>query len=109
MLAGVVLWAVVATCALLAYWIGFEFLYVGLLCGTGKYSLGWFDPPAGPTLTAVRENSALLTALAFTWGEVFAGLLGAVFGGAAVAVARGVARRFRFACTRSERMPTNSH
>lgn len=97
MLAGVVLWTVAVTCILAAYWIGFEFLYAGFLCGTGKYSLGWFDPPTGQAVEAVRDSTILLTAIAFTWGEVFAGLLGAVFGGTAVAVVRTAVGRFRSA------------
>lgn len=109
MLAGVVLWTAAATALLLAYWVGFEFLWVGLVCGTGKYGLGWFDPPAGPALAAVRDSSTLLTAVAFTWGEVFAGVLGAAFGGAAVAVVRGVAGRFRGARCRAKPLPVGSH
>src|SRR5262249_29219350 len=83
MLVGVVLWTVLATCVLVVYWVGYEFLYLGLLCSKGKFGLGWFTPPSQATQDATREWSTLLTVFAFTFGEVVAGALGAVFGGAA--------------------------
>lgn len=82
-LAGVVLWTVAATCLLVAYYVGFEFLFLGLMCGTGKAGFGLCAPPSQSMQDAIREWVMPLTVFAFTFGEVIAALLGAVFGAAA--------------------------
>lgn len=84
-LAGAVLWTIVATCLLVAYWVGYEALYLGLLCGPGKWSLNWFTRPSAETQDAVLNRMILLTAFAFTFGVAIAAVLGAVFGAAAAA------------------------
>jgi hypothetical protein len=82
-LAGIAVWTVVAVCLLLVYWVGYELLYLGLLCGSGKLGLGWFVPPSQSAQKDTREWALFLTALAFTFGEILAGVLGAFFGGVA--------------------------
>jgi hypothetical protein len=82
MVAGIVLWTVLATCLLLVYWIGYVFLFLGFLCGPGKWSLNWFTPPSASVQEATSHWAMLLTALAFTFGEVLAGAAGAFLGGA---------------------------
>jgi hypothetical protein len=81
----VVLWTALAAIALIVYWVGFVFLWCGVVYGQpgGKgFGLGWCDPPAGPDLGTV----IVLTAIAFTWGEILAGVLGATVG---IAIAAG--------------------
>lgn len=99
--AGAVLWTVAATCLLVAYYLGYEVLFLGLLCGTGKCGLGWFTPPAPDTQDAVRGWALPLTAFAFTFGVAIAAALGAVFGAAAgAALARLIALPRRLAARR---------
>jgi hypothetical protein len=92
--AGAVLWAVAATCLLVAYYLGYEALYLGLLCGTGKWGLGWFAPPARETQDAVRGWVLPLTAFAFTFGVGCAAAAGATLA-RLVAILRRIATRKR--------------
>jgi len=75
---GIVLWGLAATALLLVYWIGFQVLYLGVLCGEGKLGLGWLTPPAAATQETISNSILFFTAFAFTWGLVLAGLIGAV-------------------------------
>ncbi|HEX4611343.1 MAG TPA: hypothetical protein VH092_24330 [Urbifossiella sp.] len=70
--------------ALIVYWVGFVLLYCGVVCGRpgGRgFGLGWCDPPGN--LDAIAGTVLLCTAVAFTWGEILAALLGAAAGSAA--------------------------
>ena len=92
--AGVIVWTMLAVVALIIYWVGFVFLYCGVVCGRpgGKgFGLGWCDPPEN--LDQVMGAALVYTAISFTWGEIIAGLLGAVIG---VATAFGLIRLFSF-------------
>jgi len=89
---GVIVWTAVAVVALLIYWVGFVFIYCGIVCGQpgGRgLGLGLCDPP--DNLAEISGVVIICTAVAFTWGEVFAGLLGAAVG---VATALGLIRLF---------------
>jgi hypothetical protein len=86
MVAGIVGWTVLATVLLVVYWVGYEFLFLGFLCGTGKFGLGLFTPPSSSVQEAIRSWVLPLIAIAFTFGEIVAGLVGAVAGGTLGAV-----------------------
>jgi hypothetical protein len=75
---GIVFWALLATALLLVYWIGFQVLYLGVVCGEGKLGLGWLTPPAAATQETITNSVLFFTAFAFTWGLALAGLIGAV-------------------------------
>jgi hypothetical protein len=75
---GIVLWGLAATALLLVYWVGFQVLYLGVLCGEGKLGLGWLTPPAAATQESIIHAVLFFTAFAFTWGFAIAGLIGAV-------------------------------
>lgn len=77
---GVVLWTALAMCLLLLYWVGYEFVFLGVLCGGGKFGLRLFDPPAAAVEQTSRECALYFTVFAFTWGEVMAAVLGAALG-----------------------------
>jgi hypothetical protein len=69
--AGVVVWTALAVVALLVYWVGFVFLYCGVVCGRpgGRgFGLGWCDPPEN--LAEITGAALVCTAIAFTWGEI---------------------------------------
>lgn len=90
--AGVVVWTGLAVAALIVYWVGFVFLYCGVVCGRpgGKgFGLGWCDPPEN--LGAINDTVVVGTAIAFTWGEILVALLGAAIG---MAAALGLIRLF---------------
>ena len=83
MLAGVTLWTIFAIVLLLLYWVGYVFLFLGVVCGRpgGRgFGLGLMDAPEDGQVS--MEYVTLLTAFAFTWGEILAGLIGAMCGGA---------------------------
>jgi hypothetical protein len=89
MFVGFVLWTALAICALVVYWIGYAAFYLGIVCGQGKFGLGWCLPPDPEVQQSTREYAMFFTVFAFTWGEILAIAVGAFFGGAAgVAILR---------------------
>jgi hypothetical protein len=105
MVAAVVLWTLLATALLVVYWVGYEFLFLGFLCGTGKFGLGLFTPPSSSVQEAIRSWVLPLTAIAFTWGVVAAGLVGAVAGGTLGAVGMRLWSFFRRRKTEQSPLP----
>ncbi len=82
LLVGVAVWTVLVCFLLFVYWIGYVVLFLGVVCGRpgGKgFGLGLLDAPEH---TPEPEQVLLLTAIAFTWGEILAALLGALLGAA---------------------------
>jgi hypothetical protein len=75
-LAGEVTWGIAAFLLLLVYWIGYEIVYLGLLCGTGKLGLGWLTPPGPANQEMISSGAMFFTAFAFTWGLALAALIG---------------------------------
>jgi len=78
-LVGIFLWTALATALIIAYWIGYEFIYVGLFCGGGKLGFNWFNPPTADTQQTVRGWVIAFTSFAFTFGEALAAIGGALF------------------------------
>jgi hypothetical protein len=84
MLIGVVVWTVLATVVLIVWLLGYHVLYLGVLCtppGGRGIGLGWCAAPDPATREAVGHWSMLLTAFAFTWGEILAAVAGGFLGG----------------------------
>lgn len=54
-------------------------LLYGFLSSKGKFGLGCLDPPSTQSVDATIEWYMILTVFAFSFGEVFAGLLGGLF------------------------------
>ena len=71
-LAGLALWNALAICLLVIYWVGYVVLYLGVLCGRGKFGLGLCTPPDPAVQQIINEWSFFFTVFAFTWGEVLA-------------------------------------
>lgn len=78
-LAGVGAWVLLVFFVLVAYWLGFHVIYIGLLCGHGKFGLGGCTPPSVQTLETTSNWVLYLTAFAFTWGVALAALVGGFF------------------------------
>jgi hypothetical protein len=80
-LAGVTLWTIFGCLLLLLYWFGYIFVFLGIICGQpgGKsFGLGLMTPPEDGTVS--MPYFIIATAFSFTWGEIFAAMIGGVCG-----------------------------